>query len=151
MYTVIIVEDDDKLRNGLSQRIDWQAYGFELIGTYAHGQQALQSMQTAIPDLILSDVSMPIMDGLELAEQVNLHHIPARMILLTGFDEFHYARRAIKHQVQDFIMKPIMMPDVRSLLSRLRQELDEQQLSMMQHDDIARFNADRLSAHITRN
>ncbi|MFD1884226.1 response regulator [Paenibacillus wenxiniae] len=130
MYTVIIVGDDDTIRNGLSQRINWEAYGFELLGTYQHGQQALQAMQTAmqtaVPNLILSDVSMPIMDGLELAEQVNQHRIPAKIILLTGFDEFHYARRAIKHQVHDFMMKPIMMPDVRSLLSRIRQEWDKQ-------------------------
>ncbi len=122
MYTVIIVTHDQEVRERLTGRIDWCSFGFELTGTYTHGYEAWQASSSAVPDLIVSDIDMPVMDGLELAERVYQHAPSTRMILLTGFDQFDYARRAMKYQVNDFICKPIILHDIRMLLSQIRHE-----------------------------
>ncbi|WP_322907807.1 response regulator [Paenibacillus campi] len=146
---MMIATNDRVMRDGLSYRIDWHAYGFELVGTYDNGQTALQALADIVPDLIISDVGMPVMDGLELAEQVQRHCPNAKMALLTSFDEFDYARRASKYHIHDFIFKPVMMPDIRSLLSRIRQQLDERTLLITDHKAVDCNGSAHLTSKVT--
>lgn len=126
VYKVMLVDDEMIIREGLKTRIDWQAYGFELVGDYANGLEAQTAIVADPPDLIISDICMPFVDGLELAEFAHNHHPDIKMILLTGFDEFEYARRAIRLKVSDFILKPVTAKEIRELLKQIKLEMDDQ-------------------------
>lgn len=126
VYKVMLVDDEMIIREGLKTRIDWQAYGFELAGDYANGLEAQTAIVADPPDLIISDICMPFVDGLELAEFVHDHYPDTKMILLTGFDEFEYARRAIRLKVSDFILKPVTAKEIRELLKQIKLEMDDQ-------------------------
>lgn len=126
MYKVMLVDDEMIIREGLKTRIDWQAYGFELAGDYANGLEAQTAIVADPPDLIISDICMPFVDGLELAEFVHHHYPDIKMIILTGFDEFEYARRAIRLKVSDFILKPVTAKEIRELLKQIKLEMDDQ-------------------------
>jgi two-component system response regulator YesN len=138
MYKVIIVDDEAVVRIGLKNTIDWKDHGFELIGDYANGREAWESIEKRKPDLIISDISMPFMDGLELAGLVSSQFPYIKMIILTGFDEFEYAQQAIRLKVSDFILKPITAQEIRKLLDRVRAEMDEE---TKRHEDLGRLNS----------
>lgn len=126
MYKVMLVDDEKIIREGLKTRIDWQAYGFELSGDYANGLEAQTAIAADPPDVIISDICMPFVDGLELAEFAHNRYPDIKMILLTGFDEFEYARRAIRLKVSDFILKPVTAKEIRELLKQIKLEMDDQ-------------------------
>jgi two-component system response regulator YesN len=126
MYRVIIIDDEAVVREGLKHTINWSEHGFELSGDYVNGREAWDAIQQNKPDLIISDISMPFMDGLELAGMVTTHFPYIKMIILTGFDEFEYAQQAIRLKVSDFILKPITAQEIRSLLGKVKAEMDEE-------------------------
>ncbi|GAB6990783.1 response regulator [Paenibacillus pini] len=136
MYKVIIVDDEAVVRDGLKRTIDWNAHGFELIGDYANGREAWEAIELTLPDLVISDISMPFMDGLELAGAVADAYPYIKMIILTGFDEFEYAQQAIRLKVSDFVLKPITAHEIRDLLLKVKQEMDEETQS---HEDLSRL------------
>jgi two-component system response regulator YesN len=137
MYKVIIVDDEAVVRSGLKNTINWNEHGFDLIGDYANGREAWEAVEQIKPDLIISDISMPFMDGLELAGLVFNHFPYIKMIILTGFDEFEYAQQAIRLKVSDFILKPITAQEIRKLLDRVRAEMDEE---TRRREDLGRLN-----------
>ncbi|MFC5402198.1 response regulator [Cohnella soli] len=126
MYKVIIVDDEAVVRLGLKNTIDWREHGFELIGDYANGREAWEAIELQKPELVISDISMPFMDGLELAGLIAAQYPYIKMIILTGFDEFEYAQQAIRLKVSDFILKPITAKEMRTLLDRVKAEMDEE-------------------------
>lgn len=136
MYKVFIVDDEAVVRDGLKRTIHWQEHGFELIGDYANGREALEMMEHTVPDVIISDISMPFMDGLELAAAVSRKYPYVKIIILTGFDEFEYAQQAIRLKVSDFILKPITAHEMRDLLQKVKREMDE---VAQQHEDLSRL------------
>ncbi|MBP3966454.1 response regulator [Paenibacillus lignilyticus] len=126
MYKVIIVDDEAVVRVGLKNTINWNEHGFELIGDYANGREAWEAVEQHKPDLVISDISMPFMDGLELAGLISTQFPYIKIIILTGFDEFEYAQQAIRLKVSDFILKPITANEIRALLDRVKKEMDEE-------------------------
>jgi two-component system response regulator YesN len=138
MYKVIIVDDEAVVRNGLKNTINWSEHGFELIGDYANGREAWEAVEQHKPELIISDISMPFMDGLELAGLVSAQFPYIKMIILTGYDEFEYAQQAIRLKVSDFVLKPITAQEIRKLLDRVRAEMDEE---TKHREDIGRLNS----------
>lgn len=136
MYKVFIVDDEAVVRDGLRRTIDWQENGFELVGDFANGREVLEAMEHTVPDVIISDISMPFMDGLELAANVTQKYPYVKIIILTGFDEFEYAQQAIRLKVSDFILKPITAHEMRELLRKVKLEMDE---TARQHEDLSRL------------
>ncbi|WP_258168728.1 response regulator, partial [Paenibacillus sp. AR247] len=126
MYKVFIVDDEAVVRDGLKRTIGWQELGFELIGDYANGREALEAIDLNMPDLIISDISMPFMDGLALTAAAGSKYPHIKMIILTGYDEFEYAQQAIRLKVSDFILKPITAQEIRELLLKVKAEMDEE-------------------------
>ncbi|BFH61327.1 response regulator [Paenibacillus azoreducens] len=136
MYNVFIVDDEAVVRDGLKRTINWQEHGFELVGDFANGREVLEAMEHTVPDVIISDISMPFMDGLELAAAVVRKYPYVKIIILTGFDEFEYAQQAIRLKVSDFILKPITAHEMRELLQKVKREMDE---VTRQHEDLSRL------------
>jgi len=138
MYKAIIVDDEAVVRNGLKNTIDWKEHGFELIGDYANGREAWEAIEQHRPELVISDISMPFMDGLELAGLISAQYPYIKIIILTGFDEFEYAQQAIRLKVSDFILKPITAQEIRALLDRVKAEMDEE---TKRREDLSRLTS----------
>lgn len=126
MYRFLIIDDEPIVREGIARTINWEEYGFELVGVCRDGREGLRGVEELHPDVILSDVCMPFVDGLELAATVAAQYPRIKTILLTGYDEFEYAQEAVRLNVRDFILKPITAAELRGVLEKLRQELDEE-------------------------
>ena len=125
MYRLIFVDDEDIVREGIRTRVPWGKNGFELAGTFENGVEALSYMARERVDLVLSDISMPRMDGLTLSQRIAEEFPGTQVLLLTGFEEFEYARRAVRHRVREFLLKPMTAEELGEVLERTRLDLDE--------------------------
>lgn len=94
-YTVLVVEDEFEQRRAIVERVKWENAGFEVVGEAENGIEALDLVETLEPDLILTDIMMPIMSGLELAVKVRQIRPATQMVILSGYDRFEYAKAAI--------------------------------------------------------
>lgn len=121
MINVLIVDDEPFIRQGLLLLIDWESYGFQICGQASNGMQALGCIRAMQPDLVISDIKMPEMDGLQLAKTLYEQYSgDIKLILLSGFYEFGYAKQAIKYQVDDYILKPIVKTELVQVLEEFR-------------------------------
>ncbi|MBM7563435.1 response regulator [Paenibacillus sacheonensis] len=123
MYDVLIVEDEPIARESLKYLIDWQALGFEIKGEAENGQQALAMMRGHYYSLVLTDIRMPVMSGLEFIAELRKFS-GAEVIILTGYDDFEYARQGLKLGVQDYLLKPVDEDDLAAVIERIKGDLD---------------------------
>ena len=112
---VILVDDEKYAIEGLKNTLNWKAFDGELIGTAANGKEAIDIITSNKPDVIISDIKMPIMDGLELAKWNDEQKCEIHFILLSGHGEFQYAQMAIQYKVKDYITKPITRDKITQL------------------------------------
>ena len=117
MLKVMLVDDEPFILQGLKILVDWEKEGYEIVHTASNGKEALDYLKNNEVDLIISDIQMPVMTGLELLENIQKKGISkARFAILTGYDDFAYAQRAIKFNSMDYILKPVQKKDILSLL-----------------------------------
>ena len=107
MRKVMLVEDEELILMGINSIIDWESLDMEVVHLAHNGREALQMVRQEPVDIIVSDINMPVMDGLEFLQELRKEDERTRCILLTGYDEFEYARKAISLDVEDYILKPI--------------------------------------------
>lgn len=120
MLKVLIVEDEQYIAQGLSMLIDWESCGYEIAGTVYNGQDAIDFLQDTQVDLILSDIKMPVMDGITLLKRIREEEISeAFFVILSGYGDFAYAQQAIKYKCTDYILKPIQRQQLYSLLEKV--------------------------------
>lgn len=124
MYKLLIVDDEEEVREGLIQKITWNKFNFEIVGEAKNGREALDIFEDIVPDIVITDISMPIMNGLELSEYVRLNYPTVKTVILTGYDDFNYAQQAIRFGVEDYILKPVLPKDIDALLLKLKDKLD---------------------------
>ncbi|MEK4852865.1 response regulator transcription factor [Paenibacillus sp. FSL H7-0756] len=103
---VLIVDDEILVRQGIKYVLDWEQEGFQIVGEAANGREALNSLQTLQPHIIITDIVMPVMDGEELTRLVKRDYPATEVIVLSSFSEFHYVRSTFQHGVADYILKP---------------------------------------------
>lgn len=126
MYKILIVDDEAVVREGIKHAINWSEFGFELIGGCKNGKQAIEIIEETVPDVVITDICMPIMDGIALTKYLSECYPSIKVILLTGFDEFEYAQQAVKLKVVDFIVKPITAAEFRDVLEKMKLDLDRE-------------------------
>ncbi|AZN39822.1 response regulator [Paenibacillus albus] len=124
MYDVLIVEDEPIARESLKYLIDWRALGFEIKGEAENGQQAIEMMRSHYYSLVLTDIRMPVMSGLDFVAELRKFS-NAEVIILTGYDDFEYARQGLKLGVQDYMLKPVDEDDLAIVVDRIREDLNE--------------------------
>lgn len=125
MYNVLLVDDEALTREAIGENIPWEELGFELIGSCENGREAMERMEQITPDLLLTDICMPYVDGIELARYVYEHHPDTRTVIISGYDEFDYAKQAVRYQVMEYILKPITPSELMEVLIRAKESLDE--------------------------
>nr|WP_237391774.1 helix-turn-helix domain-containing protein [Paenibacillus dendrobii] len=119
-----MIDDEDEVREGIRNKISWNDCGFELIGEYDNGRDALEAIDCERPDLIVTDICMAFMDGLELARIVSEQYRDMKVVIITGYEDFEYAKQAITHRVQEYLLKPINAREFTSLMLQMKVELD---------------------------
>ncbi|MBN2851155.1 MAG: response regulator [Clostridia bacterium] len=126
MYKLLIVDDEEEVRLGIIRKTRWEDYDFILIGEATNGREALEIIEKEMPDVIITDISMPVMDGLQLTEEVKIQYPIIKIVILTGFEDFSFAQRAIKFGVEDYLSKPIHPEELNELLEKLKVKLDDE-------------------------
>ena len=125
-YKVFLVEDEIVTREGIRDNVGWTAHGFELCGEAPDGEMALPLLQSVKPDLLITDIRMPFMDGLQLSRIVRDRLPATKIIILSGHDEFEYAQKAISLGVSEYLLKPISVQDLHEVLRKVAAELDQE-------------------------
>lgn len=126
LYTVLLVDDEPEIREGIIQKIDWNAYGFEIIGSAENGRDALEIAEQKMPDVVMTDVMMPFMDGLELGEELMRKMPSTKLILFSGADDFEYVQKALKINAVEYVLKPIDAVEFSETLKKLKTLLDKE-------------------------
>jgi two-component system response regulator YesN len=111
MLKVLIVDDEAIVRVGLKSMIDWEAHGFELVGEAKDGRSALEMIRTHHPDVMITDLKMPVVDGLELIRAINERQYQCRVVVLSSYDDFELVREAMKLGAVDYLLKLEVEPE----------------------------------------
>ena len=120
MLRVILVDDEPYIAQGLTKLVNWQEEGFEIMEVFANGKEALAYLREHTVELIIADIKMPEMNGLELLEKIRTEQISdAQFIFLSGYGDFSYAQKAIKYHVLDYIIKPVEKDKLLELLRKV--------------------------------
>ena len=107
MYKVMLVDDEKLIIEGLKNIIDWKEVGLEVVETALNGKEAFDKFNENKIDIIITDINMPQVTGLELIKYIRDIDLNVKFVILTGYDEFNYAKEAIKYDVNNYILKPI--------------------------------------------
>ena len=126
LYTVIVADDEDEIREAVCTMIPWEELGFCLVGNASNGLDALQLVEKYEPDLLLTDIRMPFISGIELARQVREVRPATNIAFLSGYDDFEYAKQALQYNIISYMLKPLTMEGLASELRTIRQKIDAQ-------------------------
>lgn len=123
MYKLLIVDDESFIRRGIKELIDMAGLGISQVYEAANGKQALEKVKEHAPHIILADINMPIMNGLDFVKEARVILPDAKIAIITGYDYFDYAVTALKAGVDDYVLKPVSKDDIAILLKRLVERL----------------------------
>ena len=126
LYRIILVDDEEEVRKSIIHKIDWNAVGFQVVGDAENGEDALEKIELLEPDVVLTDIRMPYMDGLTLSEKIRQKYPSMKIVIFSGYDDFEYAQRAIKLNVTEYILKPVNVEELTAILKKIKGNLDEE-------------------------
>ncbi len=129
---VFLVEDEIIMREGIRNNIDWEKEGFEFAGEASDGELAYPLIQDSKPDILITDIRMPFMDGLELSRRVKKEMPDIKIIVLSGYDEFEYAREGIRIGITEYLLKPIDGNKLLEAVKRVAQLILSERESQME-------------------
>lgn len=137
MIDILIVDDEIKIREGISKNVDWQTHGVNVCGTAASGMEALDMIDSLMPGIIITDISMGDMDGLELLEIINQTYPTIKVILISGYKEFEYAQKAIALNAYSYLTKPINSKILLEKVLEAKKDI-EKRISEVKINDVIR-------------
>ena len=156
-YSIVVAEDEVLLLENLIQKIEDSQTGFEVIGSAQTGIQVYDLITELNPDVLITDIRMPVMDGLTLIKKVREFHPHIDIIIISGFSEFEYAKTAIKYQVSEYLLKPVDTQELYQALSKLKnkymmeenslQDIFKQELSNKSPAEIAEVLKEYIIGH----
>ncbi|MCR5673796.1 MAG: response regulator [Lachnospiraceae bacterium] len=126
LYKVILVDDEEEVREAIRKRINWEEIGFTVVGTAENGEEALELAESCEPDVVMTDIQMPFMDGLTLLKKLKEKLPDLRSVIFSGYDDFEYAKEAIRLESEEYILKPVDAEELKSIFLRIKERLDEQ-------------------------
>lgn len=125
MYNTLIADDEPAVREGLSIMIDWNSYGFNISNTAKNGRDALDKLSSDSYDLIITDIRMPVLNGLQLIKEIREKSPDIKIMIISGYSEFEYAKRAIEYGVKAYLLKPVNREELLMNILSTRAELDQ--------------------------
>ena len=126
MYRVLIVEDEDIIRKGIAYTMDWMSMDCVIAGEAANGKEGVEKILELRPDIVVADIMMPYMNGIEMIRSTK-DQVPYKSILLTSYAEFSYAKQAIDLKVSDYLMKPVEEEEIRKAIEKVTGEIRKEQ------------------------
>ncbi|MFD0824058.1 response regulator transcription factor [Neobacillus sp. M.A.Huq-85] len=130
MYKLLIADDELEIRNGLSHYFPWNEIGFEVVSQVSNGLEVIQYLSEHTVDVILSDIRMPIMSGIDMAKELYYQKSPIKIIFLSGYKEFEYAQAALNFGVKNYILKPTKYNELVNVFTMIKGELDQEKQSV---------------------
>lgn len=128
MLKILLVDDEPTVRKGMLTCIDWNKHGFTIVGEAVNGAVALEKALQLKPDIILSDICMPVMDGIQLVERLKEQLPDSKVIIMSGYDEFEYAKSLMRMKVTDYLLKPVAEEELIEVLGKLAKEIADEEL-----------------------
>ena len=126
LYKILLVDDEEEVRKSIIKKINWEEEGFLVVGDAENGVEALEKIENLNPDLVFTDIRMPYMDGLELINEINIRYPLIKSIIFSGFDDFDYAKEAIKMGVIEYVLKPVSAVELTEILRKVHKSMDEE-------------------------
>ncbi|WP_199619724.1 response regulator transcription factor [Paenibacillus alkalitolerans] len=126
MYKLLIADDEALVREAIKEQMKWAELGFECVADCEDGAVALEKVEQLRPDVVLTDICMPFMDGLDLTREISLKYPNTKVIILTGFDDFEYAQQAVKLKACDFVLKPVTASELSKVFAKVKEEMDQE-------------------------
>ncbi|WP_405108589.1 response regulator transcription factor [Paenibacillus sp. FSL K6-1217] len=127
MIKVVIVDDEPKLRQGLQTLIPWGSLGYTVVAAAGNGREALKIIKKEAPEVVVADIRMPVMDGLQLIEHLRAAGHNTQCIILSGYADFEYAKQAIKYGVAGYLLKPVNIGEMSATLQLVRERIEEEE------------------------
>ena len=142
MYKLVIADDERIIRQGLQNVTDWNSLGFEIVESFSDGQEVIEYLEYVVPDVILTDIKMNHISGLEVAKYVFDHQLPCRVVLVSGYQEFELAIQGLRYGAEDYLLKPVDVDSLQQTFQKIcrqldshRQELEEVQAEKERMDE----------------
>ena len=126
MLKVLIVDDEPIVRHGIVQALEWKAMGCVVVGEASNGEEGLEFYSRYQPDIIIADIRMPRMDGIEMLRELRSRNAKTNVILLSAYSDFEYVRSALKLGAVDYLLKPFDLEELEKTISQIRQKELEQ-------------------------
>jgi len=124
MYSLLIADDEELVRRGLAETLDWESMGFKVTGTAKDGAEALKILDRGGVDVVLADIRMPNLNGLEMAARIRIQYPKIRVVILSGYGDFEYARNAIEQDVFSYLLKPLKEERATEVFKQLKRTLN---------------------------
>lgn len=126
LYRIMLVDDEEEVRKAMIRQMDWEKLGFTVAGDAENGEDALEKLEQLEPDVVMTDIRMPYMDGLTLVSKIREKYPFMKILIFSGYDDFEYAKQAIKFKVTEYILKPVNGEELAEILKRVKISLDEE-------------------------
>lgn len=126
LFKVMLVDDEEEVREAMKRRIDWESIGFTVVVTAENGEDALEKAEIYEPDVVMTDIQMPFMDGLTMLKKLKGIIPDIKSVIFSGYDEFDYAKEAIRLEAEEYILKPIDSDELQEVFKRIKVRLDEE-------------------------
>lgn len=125
-YSVLLVDDEEEVFQVIMKKLDWESMGFRIAGYARNGVEALEMAEELQVDVVMTDIKMPYMDGLTICKKLKEQYQKIKVIIFSGFDDFEYAREAIKLEAEEYILKPINANELKEVFERIKVNLDKE-------------------------
>lgn len=126
LYKLVLVDDEEDVRVSIEKKVDWNALGFEVVGSVSNGEEALELAEQIHIDAVMTDIKMPFMDGLTLCGKLKENYKNTKVVLYSGFDDFELAREAIHLEAEEYLLKPISAKDLENIFGKIKENLDRE-------------------------
>jgi len=126
LYKVMLVDDEEEVREAMKRRINWEEIGFEVVTTAENGEEALERAEKYDLDVVMTDIKMPFMDGLTMLKKLKQQIPDIKSVIFSGFDDFEYAKEAIRLETEEYILKPIDADELKAVFCRIKDRLDDE-------------------------
>ncbi len=151
MYRILLVDDEILVREAIRENIDWKGLDCELVGDCQNGQEAAEFVKRNQVDIVLTDILMPYMDGMELSHFLHDNYPDVVIVIFSGFGEFEYAKKAIQYNVSEYLLKPITAMELTAVLEKMKEKVDQGRKEKKKMESLTRASENyRKNAHMIR-
>lgn len=155
---VLLVDDEIVIREGFKKLFDWETHDCEVVGEAADGMEALTQIDALLPDIVIMDINIPIMNGLKVVQMSKMKHPDMSFVIVSGYDDFSYCREALRLQITDYILKPVNYEEFGTCIDNLKISIFENNHMVQENDEgeqmivgIVRYMQEHLKEEVSLN